>query len=125
MKFALPATAFAALLGVTDAAWIKILGSTGPGLIPTGSTTLYGNDGRHNSMGFLMDGCKRGGYPWLGEICIDSKNNRAHVWYTSGLKRCFRRTHTWSELCGGGAGCWNGVCVRCWEWHYTEARCDW
>ncbi|KAJ4993910.1 hypothetical protein SVAN01_00387 [Stagonosporopsis vannaccii] len=128
MKFTLSTTLLALALSASDAAAarIEIRVTTGPGLIPSGSTVLIGNDGVHNNFGYFLDGCKGpGGRAWLQRFCIDSGNNRAHVSYTSGLKRCFRRTRTWSELCGGDESCWGGVCNRCWEYDYTEAACTW
>lgn len=126
MKLIYPTTILALLFTTTNAARIEVRTTTGPGLIPSGSTVLIGNDGVRNNFGYFMDGCKGpGGRAWLRQFCMDSDKNRAHVSYTSGLKRCFRRTRTWSELCGGDEGCFGAVCNRCWEWDYSETPCTW
>lgn len=127
MKLSLAATAVFALslLGVTDAARIEISTTTGPGLIPSSSTVLIGNDGKRNNLGYFQDGCKKTKFSFIKNMCIDSGKKRAHVNYTSGLKRCFRQTKSSSKLCGGDESCFRGVCNRCWTYVFTEAKCNW
>lgn len=129
MKFSFAATAvFALSLLGTEAAnpKIVILGTTGAH-IPVTSTTVYHRDGtKHSLGGDFLDGCKSKGYKghqWFKQICIDSKNKRAHVTYADGYKRCFKRTKYKNEDCGGDEGCWKGVCQRCYESVYTQANC--
>ncbi|KAJ8113260.1 hypothetical protein OPT61_g4580 [Boeremia exigua] len=129
MKFTLPTAVIALALSASNAAAasIEILATTGPGMIPYSTTTHIGNDGRHTGFGYFTDGCKKNKDADIEQICIDSDERRAHVTYTSGYKRCFKQTSTWSELCGGDEKdiCFAGVCNRCWEWTFTEANCDW
>ncbi|KAM0421423.1 hypothetical protein ACHAPT_010777 [Fusarium lateritium] len=112
MKFSLPTAVFAlSLLGAADAARIEIRTTTGPGLIPVTSTTYVGDDGKRYGLGGFNDGY--------------SGRKRAHIIYSGGTKKCFRQTRESSKLCGGGEGCYNGVCNRCWEYDFTVATCNW
>ncbi|KFA49203.1 hypothetical protein S40293_07216 [Stachybotrys chartarum IBT 40293] len=86
MKFHLPVAVFTLLLGATDATYIEKLRVTGPGVVASGSTTLFGNDGKANIFhGYFSDGCRSGHWDWMRETCIDSNRQRAHVIYTSGV----------------------------------------
>ncbi|KAI8713473.1 hypothetical protein NCS52_01292000 [Fusarium sp. LHS14.1] len=127
MKFSLPAVAFGlSLLGAGDAAKIEIRSTTGPGLIPVSSTAYIGDDGKTYPLGgSFSDGCRKTGYNWIKEICIDDKKGRAHIIYSGGTKKCFKRTRSWSYLCGGSESCHAGVCNRCWEYDYTVVKCTW
>ncbi|KEY69566.1 hypothetical protein S7711_09279 [Stachybotrys chartarum IBT 7711] len=124
MKFHLPVAVFTLLLGATDATYIEKLRVTGPGVVVSGSTTLFGNDGKSNIFhGYFSDGCRSGHWDWMRETCIDSNRQRAHVIYTSGLRRCFKEIQPQSEICGGDEACWGGVCTRCWTYRYNEVKC--
>ena len=129
MKFSALTTACMLLVGITDAAYLEVSYSTGPGIIPVYSTVHVGNDGGKTIIGGLFDGCKNniGG---IQRICIDAGKSRAHVNYKSGIKRCFRVTSSKvGQPCpGGGSGCHgqNEVfCPVCSTWKYTQATCDW
>ncbi|KAG5746083.1 hypothetical protein H9Q70_011231 [Fusarium xylarioides] len=127
MKFTLPTAAFAlSLLGAADAARIETYVTTGPQIIPNYSSAYYGDDGKNYPIdnGF-RDGCRKTKYDWIKEVCIDDGKLRAHIVYSGGTKKCFRRTSDMSKACGGTAGCWQGVCQRCWTYVYTEAKCNW
>ncbi|RSM09787.1 hypothetical protein CDV31_007527 [Fusarium ambrosium] len=126
MKFSLPAVVFGlSLFGASDAAKIEIRATTGPGLIPVSSTTYIGDDRIAYPLGSSFDGCRKTSYNWIKEICIDSDRARAHIVYSGGTKKCFKRTRSSSKLCGGNESCNKGVCNRCWEYDYTVVKCTW
>lgn len=127
MKLSLATTAAFVLstFGVTDAARIEMSYVTGASLIPYGNTVLVGDDGKRNNLGDYRDGCRNTKFDFIKNMCIDDGKLRAHINYSSGLKRCFRRTSSKSKLCGGSESCYKGVCSRCWDWIYTQSACNW
>jgi len=126
MRLTLPTALLALTLStpsVSAAPRVEISITTGPGLIPVGSTVLYHADGTKKNFGYFLDGCKSAS--GIKQFCLDSGNKRGHVTYSDGYKRCFRQTSESSELCGGDEGCYKGVCNRCWKYKYTVAGCNW
>ncbi|CZR45487.1 uncharacterized protein FPRO_15337 [Fusarium proliferatum ET1] len=127
MKFTLPTAAFAlSLLGAADGARIETYVTTGPQILTNYSSAYFGDDGEMYPLGGgFRDGCRKTKYDWVKEICIDDGKLRAHIVYSGGTKKCFKRTKDSSKACGGSAGCWQGVCQRCWTYVYTETKCTW
>ncbi|KAF4416355.1 hypothetical protein FACUT_12651 [Fusarium acutatum] len=127
MKFTLPTAAFAlSLLGAADGARIETYVTTGPQILTNYSSAYYGDDGKMYPLGGgFRDGCRKTKYDWVKEVCIDDHKQRAHMVYSGGTKKCFKRTKDSSKTCGGTAGCWQGVCQRCWTYVYTETKCTW
>ncbi|KAK4665355.1 hypothetical protein QC763_401174 [Podospora pseudopauciseta] len=128
MKFTLAAAAFAFLANAADAATAKITTSwiVNAGLLPVTTCYYHGEDGKTYFMGDFSDGCRGTKHDWVRQICVDSSKARAHITFSGGTRRCFKRTWRSSECVGTGPeSCYKGICPTCSRAEYTPTSCTW
>lgn len=131
MQFSVLPIAFLASL-VGDAMALHLYFSGSGFIVPSSTTDLHTDDGQsHRIWTNKFGGCTTNGYWWLKDFCLDDKQNRGHLYFTShpNNKRCLKKTSSRQWRCGGSEGCvpnsGGGNCVTCHEAYYTEVECTW